>query len=216
MSEMSRVFLAVALVFSGVLPADALSVQEHPAHDHIGHVATAFPRTPGGEGLLPTAIAEVEIAIRHAGLAAGESGDLDAMKRHISHVLHAVAAPEGSGGPGRGFGARRAAEGIAQHLELAATSDGASAAVQTQAAFGIVAARSIVQRADEIVALTAGIQAAGASAQAAPLVQELQIAIGHLLTGVDESGDGRIYQDGEGGLSQVRQHVGFIMSAEGL
>ncbi len=216
MRESYRVLTTIAFVFAESLSVDALSAQVNPSHDHIGHVTTAFSQTPGEEGLLPTAIAEVEVAIQHAGLAAADPADLDAMIRHISHVLHAVAAPEGSGGPGRGFGARRAAEGIAQHLELAAASDGASAAVQTQAAFGVVAARSMAQRADEIVVLTARIEAAGTPTQAALLVQELQVSAGHLMTGVDESGDGRIYQAGEGGLDQVRQHVGFIVSAEGL
>ena len=136
MREISRVLATIALVFAVAVSADVLSAQENPAHDHIGHVTTAFPQTPGGEDLLPTAMAEVEVAIQHAGLAARDLGDFDAMKRHMSHVLHAVAAPEGSSGPARGFGAKRAAEGIAQHLELAAASDGASAAVQVQAAFG--------------------------------------------------------------------------------
>ena len=216
MLEISRVLATIALVFAVVLSADVLSAQENPAHDHIGHLTTAFPQTPGGEGLLPTAMAEVEVAIQHAGLAARHLGDFDAMKRHMSHVLHAVAAPEGSSRPARGFGAKRAAEGIARHLELAAASDGASAAVQTQAAFGVVAARSMAQRADEIVALSARIEAAGTPAQAAPLVQELQTLVGHLMTGVDETGDGRIWQAGEGGLDQVQHHVGFIMAAEGL
>ena len=114
MLEISRVLATIALVFAVVLSADVLSAQENPAHDHIGHVTTAFPQTPGGEGLLPTAMAEVEVAIQHAGLAARDLGNFDAMKRHMSHVLHAVAAPEGSSRPARGFGAKRAAEGIAR------------------------------------------------------------------------------------------------------
>ncbi len=216
MREISREFATIALAFAVPLSVDVLSAQENPAHDHIGHVTTAFPQTPGGEGLLPTAMAEVAVAIQHAGLAAQELGDLDAMKRHTSHVLHAVAAPQDSSGPGRGFGAKSAAEGIARHLELAAASEGASAAVQTQATFGVVAAQSMAQRADRIVSLSARIEAAGTPAEAAPLVQELHASVGHLMTGLDESGDGRIYQAGEGGLDQVRQHVGFVMSAEGL
>ena len=59
--------------------APALKVPAGAVGMHIGHVVNEFRDTPGGQGLLSTALAEARIAILHAGLAANAPTSLDAM-----------------------------------------------------------------------------------------------------------------------------------------
>src|SRR5688572_10071180 len=92
--------LAVSLALIGVSFPTASSAQadstggreaaQTAVRTHVGHVADAFQSTPEGRGLLPTALAEAEIAQRHAALAAGDTANLAAIKMHVGHVLHAV------------------------------------------------------------------------------------------------------------------------------
>src|SRR5688500_20251499 len=94
---------------------------------HIGHVQTSFMGTPMNQGLLPTAIAEAKIAAQHAALALKASGNLDQMKLHAGHVLHALDPSSiEAAGPGLGYGAKRAAMAVAQDVGLAAKVEGAS------------------------------------------------------------------------------------------
>ena len=191
--------------------------QANASHTHIGHVADGWRDTPDGQGFLPTATAEATIAAQHAGLAAGNTGDLDSMKRHTGHVLHAVEPTAVAGGPGLGYGVKQAAEGAAKHIEAAAAADGASQAVTTHATHVATSARNTVARADELVALAARINAATSAEQAAPLVAELNTLAQQLIDGNDANSDGRVgWQEGEGGLAQAEQHLGLMKKAEGL
>ncbi len=209
------VSLACALCVASSLAL--VAEQANPAHTHIGHVADAWRDTPDGKGLLPTAVAEAAIAAQHAGLAAGNPTDLDSMKRHTGHVLHAVDPSTVDGGPGLGYGVKQAAEGAAKHIEAAAAADGASQAVTTHATHVATSARNTVLRSDEIVALAGRINAATSAAQAAPLVAELNTLAQRLVDGNDANGDGRVgWQEGEGGLAQAEQHLGLMKKAEGL
>src|SRR5687767_15384809 len=70
---------------------------------HIGHVQTSFMGTPMNQGLLPTAVAEAKIAAQHAALAMKASGNLDQMKLHAGHVLHAIDPSIEAKGPGLGY-----------------------------------------------------------------------------------------------------------------
>jgi hypothetical protein len=187
------------------------------AHAHVGHVADAFAATPNGQGLLPTAIAEAEVAIQHAGLAANDPGNLDAAKRHVGHVLHAIDPSLVQGGPGLGHGVKRAAEGIVQHIEMAAGVDGASDNVRTHAGHVAGAARAVVARADRIIALAGQIQAATSASAAASALADLNTLTQALLSGSDADGDGRVgWAEPEGGLQQAQQHVTLLKRGEGL
>ncbi len=205
--------LGLALAFT----PGPVQAQDNPSHAHIGHVLDGFGQTPNGEGLLPAAWAEAEVAIQHAGFAARDLEDLDAMKMHAEHVLHALDPERIDGGPGHGFGVRRAAEGIAQHIGLAADSDGASDNVQTHAEHVAASARTVAQRAEEMILLIDEILATESAAVAAPLVQELESHAGELIAGRDATGDGQIsWREGEGGLQHVDQHMGFMAAGEGI
>ena len=215
----AAVYVTFSLTFALFVTPNLELVAEQggAAHTHIGHVADGWRDTPEGQGLLPTAVAEARIAAQHAGLAAGNTGDLDSMKRHTGHVLHAVDPSAVEDGPGLGYGVKQAAEGAAKHIEAAATADGASQAVTTHATHVATSARNTVSRADEIVALAGRINAATLATQAAPLVGELNTLAQQLIDGSDANDDGRVgWQQGEGGLAQAEQHLGLMKKAEGL
>ena len=173
----------LALVVLGVGTSGVVAEQGGAGHNHIGHVADAWNDTPEGQGLLPTALAEARIAARHAGLAAGDTSNLEAMKSHTGHVLHAVDPTAIENGPGLGYGVKRAAEGAAKHIQAAAGSDGASQAITTHATHVATSAQNTVTRADEIVMLAQKIQGASTASAAAPLVQELNTLSQQLVDG---------------------------------
>ena len=89
----------VALAIGACASSSEMS-KKNMSQAHMGHVTKAWKDTPGKKGLLTTAIAEATVAARHAGFAASKPGNLDWMKTHTHHVLHAVEASLESKGPG--------------------------------------------------------------------------------------------------------------------
>jgi hypothetical protein len=207
----------VGLLTLGLLSSSRLAfAQANPTATHVGHILESFAQAPNAQGLLPTALAEAGTAAQHAELASRDLANLNAMKMHAGHVLHAVSPAQGSSGPGQGFGVKRAAEGIAQHIGFATNAEGASENVRTHAGHITAAARTVSARADEIVALVGRIQEAGSAADAAPLVTQLKTLADQLVAGRDANGDGRItWEEGEGGLQHVEQHMGLLTRGEG-
>jgi hypothetical protein len=192
-----------------------VAVPAGPVGVHIGHVVNAFSDTPNGRGLLPTAMAEARVAIQHAGLAARNTASLDAMKLHAGHVINALDPTIVPTGPGLGYGVKKAATGVATHIELAAKTQGASPNVVTHAAHIAMSSRNTIQRADQIVALAKQIQASTSATDAAALVSQMVSQCDQLVAGADANGDGRItWEAGEGGLQQVQQHVNLMLAAE--
>jgi hypothetical protein len=194
----------------------AVNVPAGPVGTHIGHVVNGFNDTPNGQGLLPVAMAEARIAAQHAALAARGAGNLDGMKLHMGHVIHALDPSVVAMGPGQGYGVKKAALGVASHIDLAAKAQGASQNVITHANHIATSARNTVQRADSIVALAKQVQAATVAADAAALVNQVVSLTEQLIAGADANGDGRItWEAGEGGLQHAEQHVMLMLNAEG-
>ena len=77
-----------------------------PMGAHIGHVLTSFADTPDKVGLLAIAKTEAGIAAQHAGFAARTPTNLESMKRHAAHVLHAIDPTLEAMGPGKGYGVK--------------------------------------------------------------------------------------------------------------
>ena len=198
-----------ALAVSSLAITQDTAAQANPAHNHIGHVADGFRGTPDGVGLLDAAIAEAGVAAQHAGFAARDPSNLDAMKRHMGHVLHALSPEEVENGPGAGYGVVAAAGGVARHIDLAASSDGASDALKTHANHVSTAAQNTVERATQMIELAKSIQDASSASDAAGMVSQLA-ELGAQLT----AGAGSGWQ--EGGLDACQTHLGLIKSAEGL
>ena len=183
---------------------------------HVGHVATGFGSAPNGKGLAATTSTESGIAVLHANFTAGDLSDLAAMRRHASHVLHALNPAEGSRGPGLGYGLIRAAEDVATHVELAANAQGASTSLRTHTQHVATIARSVARRAGEAAAVARQLQEAPSIRRASPLVAELRLLMYQISEGGDVNGDGELSLDGEAGVQQLEAHVYLLLVGEGL
>jgi hypothetical protein len=214
-----RVFDSVVVVVTGApLPGYAaraaiLPVPPGPAGVHIGHVVNSFNETPTLQGLLPAAMAEARIAVTHAGLAGRQPTNLEYMKTHAGHVIHALDPKVIPMGPGLGYGVTKGAAGAATHIDLAAAAQGASPAVVMHAKHIATAARSVAERAGAALTIAQKVMAATTAAEAAALVSQLTSAVEQLIAGVDLNGDGRItWEQGEGGLQQAEEHVKLMLA----
>ncbi len=189
------------------LPAGAVGT-------HLGHILVRFPTTPDKVGLLTIAQTEAKTAAQHAALAARTPTNLQAMQTHAGHVIHALDPAVVTSGPGKGYGLKKAAAGVASHVELASGSDGASAGVKTHAEHVATSARSTMERADQIIALAERIRSAKDATEAAALVGQLASLCEQLETGADLDADGRVnWSGGEGGLQQVNAHLQLLLKA---
>jgi len=95
------------------------------SHAHIGHALTTWHDTPGQQGLMDVAAADLKIATREAKLACSDAG-ARAGARHAANVVNALVPEAQPDGPASGYGAIRALMGTVEHLEYAATSPDAS------------------------------------------------------------------------------------------
>ena len=212
-------FMLTALVGSGqALLAQEAAPELVPAFAHVSRVSDAFRGTPEGMGLLPTAVAEAEIAHQHATLAVEAPDDLDAMKRHAAHVVHALDPAEmEDGGPGLGYGLVLAATRTAHYMELAEASEGATDGIRTHATHVATASRQAAIHAQEALELATQVDDAEEAGEAAALLEELVALTEAILNGVDADGDGSIgWQEGEGGLAQASRHLDLLRQGEGL
>lgn len=190
------------------LPAGAVGT-------HIGHVVNAFSDTPDRMGLLPMAMAEARIAAQHATLAGRDPTNLANMQLHAGHVINALDPTIVTAGPGRGYGVKKAATGVATHIELAAKAPGASQNVIMHSVHIATAARSTVARADSIIAIAQKIRAATSAADAAALVGQMASLADQLIKGADLNADGKVSWDkGEGGLQQAQEHITLLLNGE--
>jgi hypothetical protein len=204
------------LLVLGLVVAAPLSAEDKDmAHTHMEHLTSNWSDTPDQRGLLPTALSEAQTAAQHADLAAKKPNDLEWMKLHIGHVLHAVDPSVEAQGPGQGYGIKKASAGVAKHVELAAGSPGASDSVKLHAKHIATSANNTVARADRIVSLGQQVMEAQNAQQAAPLVREVQAISGTLISGQDTNDDGDVgWHEGEGGLRAVERHVGLMAEGE--
>jgi hypothetical protein len=210
--------LIVAAIVNSGLPGTAFAQATTPAaHVHLRHVAVQFRGTPDGAGLLPTAIAEAEIALQHATLAARDPGDLDGIRRHAGHVLHALAPDRAERGPGLGYGVTLAAERTAHYVELAMAADGGGEALSTHGPHVVTATRHALLTTERAVELAAALLEEEDVGAASARLEELVASCHAIVNGVDANGDGRVgWQEGEGGLAQAAQHLELLRRGEGL
>lgn len=202
-----------AVVVPGFVPAAQLP--SGLVGTHIGHVTTSYVDTPDKAGLLVVAFAEAQVASQHATLATRNTSDLAAMQMHAGHVLHALDPSIVKTGPGKGFGLRKAAGGVAQHIELAAKEPTASGNVKIHATHIAGAARATLARMDQAVSLANQIRSATDAKAAASLLGQLVSVCNQLLNGADTNADGRVdWGNGEGGLQQVQEHVTLMLAGE--
>ena len=118
-------------------------------------------------------------------------------------------------GPGLGYGVKRAASGVAGHIEAAAATAGASANVQMHAKHIATCSRNAVQRAESIITLGQRVLGATTAQEAAGLVSQIAAVADALLNGADANNDGRITADpNECGLVAADDHVKLLLAGE--
>lgn len=186
------------------------------AATHLAHVTRGFGGAPDGRGLAVTAGREVNQAMRHANLAALSTGNLEAMKAHARHVLHAIDPAEVVEGPGLGVGVVAAVQDLARHLSMAAESAGASESMRRHADHVGVAAAAVVERGRAVAALARRLESTETAAAGAALAEELRVTALRLDTGFDADGSGRIDLPGEAGMTHVEDHIYLVLEGERL
>jgi hypothetical protein len=214
-----RTFDSVMVTLTGqALPGTAvgsqakLTVPPGPAGVEIGYVVNTFKEAPLLQGLLPAALAEARIAIQHAGLAGRQPTNLEYMKTHAGHVINALDPTIVKMGPGQQYGVKKAADGVASHIELAAKAEGATPSITVHATHIAMAARNTIARADQVIEIAQKIMASSSATEAAALVAEMTSKAGELIAGADANADGRItWEKGEGGLQAADEHVKLML-----
>jgi mono/diheme cytochrome c family protein len=194
-----------------VQPVVATAPPEYQTH--LDHILKALGETPGGVGLLTILEQEARIAQQHAAFAVKDLEDYENIRLHVAHVRHAInPAKERSGaGPGKGYGVARAAKAVIAHMELAAATGDATDKVKAHAAHVISAANNIVFWCEKIVDKANQVTSGGSPISQAFFAEEIVERIQWILEGTDADGDGAVsWTKGEGGLAQIRQHLGFI------
>lgn len=217
-----RVYDSVVVALTGApLPGQVvrgMTFQLPPgkAGVHVGHVLNGYTDTPGLQGLLPVAMAEARVAGQHATLATRQAENLQYMKTHAEHVMHALdpsTVPQLMA-PGQGYGLKKAVPLIAEHIALAAKEQDATANVVTHARHVGMSATNTQSRVDQMLALAAQVRAATSAADAAKLVSQLASLGEQLVAGADANGDGRItFELHEGGMQHLDQHVKLMLPA---
>ena len=205
--------LVATIALGGIAKAEMVNM----AQEHMGHVTDSWGDTPEETGLLPTAIAEAEIAAYHAGVAASQTDDLVWMQDHAKHVLHAIDPDTIAAGPGLGYGVLRGAAGTAKHITIAAHQQDASENVKIHSVHVATSAKNTVARIAVIKGNIAQILAADTAGMAAPAALEMAMVSQQLLAGYDANGDGEITWDiDEGGLNASAKHMQIMRAGEGL
>lgn len=204
--------IGVVTFASGMLVAQ----QSNSAHTHIGHVTESFNDTLKQQGLLPTALAEARVAAHHAALMLKELENLEHLKAHSAHVLHAIDPTlTENKGPGLGYGLKKAAAAAAFHIQLAAKAADSSANVKTHEAHVSASITNVIRRADEIIELGQRIRAASSASEAARHAAQIKTLSDAIVSGADANKDGRVtWELGEGGLEQARQHMDLMKKGE--
>ena len=214
MRTVTSIALGISLLVIGAWSV-ALSGQGATVQTHIGHVLDSFNGTPMNMGLLPTAMAEAKTAAQHAGLAA-KATTLPMIQTHAGHVINAIDPTIVAQGPGKGYGLKKAAQGVAQHAMFAANAANANDMVKTHSMHVSTAANNVVAMSDEVVALAQKIRMTMSLDEAKQLAAEMQTKAEQLTTGVDADKNGQIsWNKPEGGLNQAQQHMNFMKAAAG-
>ena len=207
---------SIVIALTCVILPGAVAAQADPAQTHLRHVMNEFTDTPNKQGLLTIALADARVAAQHTALAGRNTANLEALKLHAGHILHAVDPAEGSTGPGSGYGVKKAAAALATHIEMAGRAQGAPPPFVQHAPHVATAARNTDARVTNIVSLAKRMQAATSAAEAAAILAEMTPVVNALISGVDTNGNGTVeWRQGEGGLAQAEEHVKNMMAGGG-
>lgn len=211
---MKKLIYGTALALAVALSGTAFA-QQKESHVHMDHVLKAWNDTPDQKGFLETSQAEAVIAMLHIKLAVAKPGDLENIKLHAAHVIHILDPSVIAKGPGLGYGVKKAAASMAAHIGFAAKAGDASDNVKLHAMHVSTSANNIVQWVDEAVALAQGVDRQSSAESALAEAKKLRGILDRIVEGFDANKDGTTgWQEGEGGLAQAGQHMGFMSKGE--
>lgn len=211
-----RIFGYVGLLLLLVGLSGTTAAQQKESHLHMDHVLKSWRDTPEQKGLLPTAQAEAAIALEHMGFALSQPNDLANVKLHMTHVIHALDPEVITLGPGLGYGVKRAANGVVSHIRFSAGAGDASENVRLHAVHVSTSANNVVLWVNEAIRLAQGVADESDANAAISNAGKVQILLDRIVNGVDANNDGTVnWQEGEGGLAQAGQHMGFMVTGEG-
>ena len=177
---------------------------------HLGHITESWGDTPGKVGLITILEEEAQIAATHAKLAISNKEDLKNVRMHIAHVENAVDPSVVKSGPGKGYGVIKAAQGIATHMGFAAGAD-AGDSLKMHSVHVIQCAKNVERWANEIMTKSGYIKGGASDVASQFYADEVADMTGWILNGRDANGDGKIsWEEGEGGLAQMKAHLGYI------
>lgn len=203
-----------ASVVDTILNADSVAsppVLPEAARVEIDYLLASYFDTPNALGIIPTGMAEAEIATEQIRLAGRDSTNLNAMIRGAYAVLNTIDPNVVGSGPGLGYGFRRAAEAVVTHIGLATAVDSIPETLRFHAEYVARASRSASAIADEAIATAQELQRASSPAAARGLLRVLRRQVREMAWGGDRDRDGRIgYSDGELGLAQATYHLELV------
>jgi hypothetical protein len=208
-TAISLSLLAVAGLLALSLPAHA---QQKQSHAYLLQVMTG-----DGKGYLPMAEAEVQTALIQATLALRKPDDLAHLQAQAKAAQHAIDPSRIKEGPGRGFGVRKAAEGIVSYVTAAGKSPDASEKVRSYSRWVAVSAENVIVRADRITDLLGKVERMKTAKNAARVMHLVRRMCQEILLGKDTNKDGEVsWKKHEGGLAQAKRYTTVMLRLEKL
>ncbi len=208
-TAISLSLLAVAGLLALSLPAHA---QQKQSHAYLLQVMTG-----DGKGYLPMAEAEVQTALIQATLALRKPDDLAHLQAQARAAQHAIDPSRIKEGPGRGFGVRKAAEGVVSYVTAAGKSPDASEKVRSYSRWVAVSAENVIVRADRITDLLGKVERMKTAKNAARVMHLVRRMCQEILLGKDTNKDGEVsWKKHEGGLAQAKRYTTVMLRLEKL
>ncbi|MEM7415212.1 MAG: hypothetical protein AAF389_06935 [Gemmatimonadota bacterium] len=184
---------------------------------HLDHLTTAFSTTPDGVGIIQAGMAEAFVAREYAWLAGRDTSDVRAMSSAMGHVLHAIDPSAAGSGAGLGYGFRRAAEAVVQHMSMALEVEGIPEHLAFHGPYVIRAAEGAIERSYAVEGLARRIRSGSDAAATHALVEQIRPMVRAMAYGTDVDGDGRIgHTEDEVGLAQAWYHLNLLYRIEAV
>ncbi len=212
MIRRTAIFLTL-LAVSGLL---ALSLPAH-AQQKQSHAYLLQVMTGDGKGYLPMAEAEVQTALIQATLALRKPDDLAHLQAQARAAQHAIDPSRIKEGPGRGFGVRKAAEGVVSYVTATGKSPDASEKIRSYSRWVAVSAENVIVRADRITDLLGKVERMKTAKNAARVMHLVRRMCQEILLGKDTNKDGEVsWKKHEGGLAQAKRYTTVMLRLEKL
>jgi hypothetical protein len=206
-------------IFLSLLAVSGLLALSQPAHaqQKQSHAYLLQVMTGDGKGYLPMAEAEVQTALIQATLALRKPDDLAHLQAQARAAQHAIDPSRIKEGPGRGFGVRKAAEGVVSYVTAAGKSPDASEKIRSYSRRVAVSAENVIVRADRITDLLGKVERMKTAKNAARVMHLVRRMCQEILLGKDTNKDGEVsWKKHEGGLAQAKRYTTVMLRLEKL